>query len=370
MKNRNSVLSRVLTVCCGAGRYQGMRTAFFCILLSLLAGSMLLAVMGKNPVVAYQSILQGAGFLPKIRYAGHRSMITDFMSLLDNTTPMIFASLSVAVALKCGLFNIGVSGMMIASGFIASVTAGYAPLTAAAARPLVIFIGICTGGFIGMLIGLLRYRFNANEVVVAIMCNYIISYITGFFIQTACIDPSTRQSIKITEQSRLTLFDTMVGNLRMEIPLMLPIAILCAVLLWFLFEKTVLGFELKAVGMNRTASRYIGIDTAHIMILSMTISGMLAGLAGVSYYLGCFSSIQPKVLPSVGFDCIAVALLGNCTPAGCVFASLLIMTISCGTTYMTSRLGVLREIAGLITGLLLLFSACSAYFKARAEAVY
>ncbi|MCH3908025.1 MAG: ABC transporter permease [Sphaerochaeta sp.] len=367
MKRRSDGPKRVMVALLGTGKRQNIQTALFCIVLSLLAGSVLLLLLGKNPLLAYKSILQGAGFFPKARYAGHRSMLTDFMSLLNYTTPMVFASLSVAVALRCGLFNICVSGMMVASGFVASVLLGYSSFSPAVARPLVVLVGLLVGGGIGAVIGWLKYRYNTNEVVVAIMCNYIISYVVSFFIQTRYIDPTTRQSLKIGQNARLTLFDQVVGDLKMEIPLVLPLAIVCVLLLSFLFSRARLGFELKAVGMNRKASRYAGIAVGKTMVTSMVISGALAGLAGVSYYLGCFASIQPKVLPSLGFDAIAVALLGNSNPWGCFFASLLVMTISNGTTYMASTLGVLREIASLITGILLLFSACGAYLKGLAD---
>lgn len=365
MKRKGDGCKRAMIRLVGVGKGQDIKTALFCILLALVAGSILLLFLGKNPLLAYKSILQGAGFFPKARYAGHRSMLTDFMSLLNYTTPMVFASLSVAIALRCGLFNICVSGMMIASGFIATVLLGYSALPAALARPLVVLVGLASGAAIGALIGWLKYKYNTNEVVVAIMFNYIISYVVSFFIQTKFVDPTTRQSLKIGQNARLTLFDQPVGNLKMEIPLVLPLAVVCVLLLSFLFSKARLGFELKAVGMNRKASRYAGISVGRTMVTSMVISGALAGLAGVSYYMGCFASIQPKVLPSLGFDAIAVALLGNSTPWGCFFASLLVMTISNGTTYMASTLGVLREIASLITGILLLFSACGAFLKGR-----
>jgi simple sugar transport system permease protein len=367
MKRKGDGCKRAMIRLVGVGKGQNIKTALFCILLALVAGSILLLFLGKNPLLAYKSILQGAGFFPKARYAGHRNMLTDFMSLLNYTTPMVFASLSVAIALRCGLFNICVSGMMIASGFIATVLLGYSALPAALARPLVVLVGLASGAAIGALIGWLKYKYNTNEVVVAIMFNYIISYVVSFFIQTKFVDPTTRQSLKIGQNARLTLFDQPVGNLKMEIPLVLPLAVVCVLLLSFLFSKARLGFELKAVGMNRKASRYAGISVGRTMVTSMVISGALAGLAGVSYYMGCFASIQPKVLPSLGFDAIAVALLGNSTPWGCFFASLLVMTISNGTTYMASTLGVLREIASLITGILLLFSACGAFLKGEAD---
>ena len=351
----------------GPGRTQYLRVSLFCIVISLIAGSVLLALLGKNPLEGYVSILQGAGFLPKARYAGHRSMFTDFMSLVNYTTPMIFASLSFAVAMRCGIFNINISEMMLFSGFIASITVGYSSIPAPFAQILVVLIGVISGALSGALVGWLKHRFNANEVVISIMFNYIVSYVISFFIQTMFVDPTTRQSVRVGDNAMLTGVDTMVGDLRMDISYVFPLAVLAVVLIGFMFSKTRIGFELKAVGMNHNASRYAGIRIGRSVIFSMALSGILAGLAGVSYYMGTFGSIQPRVIPTLGFDSIAVALLGNNSPIGCLLASFLVMTISNGTTYMSSRLGVLREIASLITGILLLFSACGGAFKALAD---
>lgn len=351
----------------GPGRTQYLRVSLFCIVISLIAGSVLLTLLGKNPLEGYVSILQGAGFLPKARYAGHRSMFTDFMSLVNYTTPMIFASLSFAVAMRCGIFNINISGMMLFSGFIASITVGYSSIPAPFAQILVVLIGVISGALSGALVGWLKHRFNANEVVISIMFNYIVSYVISFFIQTMFVDPTTRQSVRVGDNAMLTGVDTMVGDLRMDISYVFPLAVLAVVLIGFMFSKTRIGFELKAVGMNHNASRYAGIRIGRSVIFSMALSGILAGLAGVSYYMGTFGSIQPRVIPTLGFDSIAVALLGNNSPIGCLLASFLVMTISNGTTYMSSRLGVLREIASLITGILLLFSACGGAFKALAD---
>ncbi len=352
---------------CGPGNHQLLRISLFSIFLSLLAGTVLLLSLGKNPLEAYQSILQGAGLLPKLRYAGKKSQLTDFMSLLNYTTPMIFAALSVAVALKNGIFNICVSGIMVLSGFLATVLVGYSSLDPVLAKILVVVIGTATGALVGMFIGYLKYRFNMNEVVVAIMLNYIISYVVSFFIQTKFIDPITRQSVAVGQNARLTLFDYPVGNLKMEIALVFPLALLVVFALRFLLNRTRFGFELRAVGSNSKASKYAGIEVGKVMVMTMLLSGALAGLAGVSYYLGSNASIQPRVLPSLGFDGIAVALLGNMSAIGSLFASLLVMIFDCGTTYMSSRLSVLREIAALIISILLLFSAIGIFFRSLAN---
>ena len=363
MNSVSTFFKRIMVLFCGPGRLRMVRIAFFCFLLSIIGGSILLMFLGKNPFLAYKSLMQGAGILPKLKYAGRQSQLTDLLNLVNYTTPMIFASLAVAVGMKVGLFNICVPGMMVLSGFTATVLVGYSPMAAFIAKPLVILIGVVVGGLIGALIGWLKHKYNLNEVVFAIMFNYIVSYVASFFIQTQFIDPVSRQSVPVGANSMLTLTNVEIGGLRMNIALLFPVAIICVFLIHYIFSKTRMGFEIKAVGMNRKASRYGGMQVGRSMVLAMTISGALAGLAGVSYYLGSFASIQPRVIPTLGFDAIAVALLGNINAVGCLFASFVIMIFDSGTAYLSSRLGVLREIAALITSILLLFSACASYFK-------
>lgn len=347
--------------------WNSVKIPLLAILCSLVAGGIIIAVTGSNPFRAYYALLQGSGLAPKSSYASYKSIVTDFFSYANYFTPMIFAALAVAVALRAGLFNIGVSGQMLAAGFTASIIVGYSSLNAVLAKPLVIVIGIVVGGLAGALIGALKYRFNINEVVSSIMLNYIFQYVVSFFINTFFVDPVSRQSVEVSAASRLTLMDTPIGNLKIDLPLGLILALITVYLVWFLLEKTKLGYELKAVGFSRSAARYAGIKVGRSMVISMTISGALAGLAGVTYYLGYLGSIQPKVLVNTGFDAIAVSLLGNNNPFGIIFSTMLITLISKGSTYMKSAAGVDAEIASVITGIILLFSACNTYIKWKLE---
>lgn len=363
MKRANPITRGVLFLM-GDERRQRITIPIFAILLSLIASSIVLLILGKNPMEAFISLLRGSGILPKEAYAAKKSMLTDFLSLLNAWTPMLFASLSVAVALRAGLFNIGVSGQMLCAGFIATITVGYAEtLPAVVAKPLVVIIGLVTGAVVAAVIGFLKQRWNINEVVSAIMINYIARYIVSFFVKTTINNPSTRQSWPVEASARLSLMDTELGGLKMDIPLGIVLAAVAVILVHFLFTKMKLGFELRAIGGNPVAARYAGVNVGRNTILVMAISGALAGLAGVTYYLGYFGSIQPDVLISTGFDAIAVCILGNSNPIGIVFSSLLISVIDKGSTYLQSSIGVRQEIGALITGLILLFSACGAYIS-------
>jgi simple sugar transport system permease protein len=364
-KSRPNNIKKSFIMLMGNEKWQPFTIPVFSIFLSLIAASIVILLLGKNPIGAFHNLLQGAGIMSKPSYAGYKSILTDFMTLLNAMTPMLFASLAVAVALKGGLFNIGVSGQMLFSGYLATVLVGYSGLTGAVAKPLALIIGILAGALLGGLVGALKYKFNINEVVSTIMFNYIIQYVLSFFIHSYYIDPVSRQSKYIKDAARLTLTNVEVSGLKMDISLGFGIAVLLAVLLKFFMDKTRMGFEIRLVGSSPKAAKYAGIHVGKTMISAMVISGAFAGLAGVTYYLGYYASIQPRVLNSTGFDAIAVALLGNANPIGIIASSFLISVIDKGSTYMSSISGVRQEIASVITALILLFSACGTYIKYR-----
>ena len=359
MKKAANKLAAILD----GNRWSSISVSILSILLSLICASIILLVLGKNPLVAFQSFLQGAGFLPKANYGGGSGMLSDLFTFLNLLAPMILAALSFIVGFKAGLFNIGISGQMLTSGFLATAIVGYSGLDAVIAKPLVIVIGIVAGGLLGAFIGFLKYKFNIHEVVSTIMVNYIVNYLTVFFINTYFADPLTRSMRICSSEARLTWMDVPLGGVACDIPLGIVLAVLAALIVKFIFDKTVFGFELRAVGMNARCAKYTGIKVGNRIVLSMVLAGMLAGLAGVTYYCGYYNTIVPKTLPDLGYDAIAVALLGNSSPIGAIFAGALIGIFQTGSNYMSSSLGVAREIASLITGILLLFSACGGYFR-------
>lgn len=330
------------------------------IAISLLFGALILWLMGKNPGDAYMSILQGAGLMEKARYSGRQNMFTDFMSLIDAMTPMIFASLAVALALKGGFFNIGVSGQMLFAGFCAHMAAQFLP-----SRIVVVIVGFMAGAVIGALIGWLKSRFNVNEVVSSIMLNSILMYVITFYIYTFYINPVSRNSVSVPAAARLTLSGFRWEGMKLDIALAFPAAVITAILLHWFINKTTYGYEIKAVGLSPKAAHYAGMNVGRTAVITMTLSGALAGLAGVAYYCGYLAAIQPGVTPSMGFDAIAVSLLGGNNPLGCILASFLITVISKGSVYMSSRQNIELEIASLITALILTFAACSAVLDRR-----
>ena len=359
-KSFKTWLARVLT----HERWSSLTVPLFCIVLMLIVSSILLLILGKNPFTAFYSFLAGNGFAMKASYGAGSGMLSDLFQFLNIMAPMLLAALAFIFAYRCGLFNIGIAGQMLLSGFMATITVGYMKsLPGIIAKPLVILIGILVGGLLGAFVGFLKYRFNIHEVVSTIMINYIISYLTGFFINSKFVDPISRASKVVSAQSRLTYTKVLIGGFYCNIPLGIVIAVIMAFVVHFIFEKTVFGFELKAVGSNRNAARYAGINVGRQIVFSMMLSGVLAGLAGVTYYLGYTNQILPKTLAGMGYDAIATALLGNSSPLGAILSSMLITIFQNGSNYMSSVLGVAKEIASVITGILLLFSACGGFFR-------
>ena len=361
MKKKSLFLARRLT-----GKYASLWVSMLAVLLTLVTASLLLLAMGKDPLTAFRSFLQGCGMITKEKYGGGSGMLPDLLDFLNYLAPLILASLAFIAGFKAGLFNIGISGQMLLSGFVATILVGYnKALPAAVSRPLVLLTGLIVGGLAGALIGYLKYRFNIHEVVSTIMLNYIISYVTGFFINNYYVDMMTRNSRVCVPDARLTLTNVMIGGLKCKIPLALILAIAVALLVSFLFRRTVTGFEIKAVGQNRRCSEYSGIRVSRTILLSMGLSGALAGLAGVSYYLGYTNAIIPKTLPGMGYDAISVALLGSGSPVGSLFAAAVVSIFQQGANFMSASVGVAKEIASLITGILLLFASCGNYMKYR-----
>lgn len=345
-------------------RWSSVAVSGLTIVLTLIFSALLLLILGKNPGVGFTSLLQGCGLLPRAKYGGGKSQLSDFFTFLNLMAPMLLASLAFIVGSRAGLFNIGISGQMLLGGWMAIVLVGYIEnISPWLAKPLVILIGILGGGLYGALVGILKYKFNIHEVVSTILLNYVVSIYTSFSIKSKYVDTITRTMAPPTDAARMSWTGVVINGAKCSIPLGLVLAIVAVFIVKFIFDKTVFGFELRAVGMNNRCARYTGIKVGSRVVWAMTISGMLAGLAGVCYYTGFTNTIVPGDLSSMGYDSVAVSLLGNSSPLGVVFASFLVTIFQNGNTYLQSKLSVPREIANLITGILLLFSACGTYFK-------
>ncbi|MBT2681418.1 ABC transporter permease [Bacillus sp. ISL-35] len=319
------------------------------IILGLVAGGILMLFIGSNPIEGYSYLLQGA--LKNLERIGNT---------LATATPLIFTGLSVAFAFRTGLFNIGASGQMLVGGLLASAVG----LTYDFSRPVLlavmILVGMLGGALWAFVPGLLKAKFNVHEVVSTIMMNWIAywtiyyvvpGYFKGEFLET--------ESRKLAESATLRtpwLTDMFQGS---YINLGLFLAVIAVIIIAFIIDKTTLGYELKAVGFNRFAAEYAGMKVNRNIILSMLISGALAGLGGVALYTGNASSIQIGILPAQGYDGIAVALLGANNPIGVFFAAVLFGILYSGTGFMNAMTEIPPELANTIIAIIIYFAATS-----------
>ena len=173
MKRKNS--SHRFAALLDSEKWSGISIPILSVILSLITASVMLLIMGKNPLIAFLSFLQGSGFIPKTSYGGGSGILTDFFQFLSILAPMLLASLGFIMAFRSGLFNIGISGQMLASGFLATALVGYGNMSSWLAKPLVLLVGIVAGGLLGAFVGFLKYRFNVHKVDPTIMLNYLIS---------------------------------------------------------------------------------------------------------------------------------------------------------------------------------------------------
>lgn len=318
-------------------------------LLGLLGGAVLMAATGNNPINGYLYLFQGG--LSNLERIGNT---------LATATPLIFTGLSVAFAFRTGLFNIGAAGQMLFGGFCATVVG----LTFDLERPLLLLVmlvvGFLGGALWGIVPGLLKAKFNVHEVVSTIMMNWI-CYWTIYYVVPAYFKGEylETESKRLPEYASLRIpFLTELFN-GSFVNLGLFLAVLTVIVVAFLLNKTTLGYELKAVGYNRHAAEYAGIGVNRGIVLSMAIAGGLAGLGGVAQYAGNAVNIQIGVLPSQGFDGIAVALLGANSPLGVALAAIFFGILYAGRGFMTAMTSIPPEIASSIIAIVIYFAATS-----------
>lgn len=252
-------------------------------------------------------------------------------------TPLILAGLSVALAFRAGLFNIGAQGQIIV-GSIAVTYVGFNFSLPVGLHLIVAVLGGLLGGAIyGAIPGVLKARFGANEVIVTIMLNYIAIQLINFTLRSGPFNQggTGQRSPNVSGDARyprLIPDDWFAADFRLHAGII--VALLAAVFVWWLLERSTFGFELRATGANPHAGRTAGMSVGRVTILTMVIAGGLAGLAATSQILGTEGYLTAGVAGSLGFDAITVALLGRSKPLGVIFAGLLFGAFRAGAGTM------------------------------------
>lgn len=318
------------------------------VLLGLLAGALIMLASGYNPILGYSALIEGV--------IGNSFNIGE---TIRQATPLILAGLAVAFAFKTGLFNIGVEGQLLV-GWLAAVWVGIAfDLPKIIHLPLAVIAAAAAGALWAFIPGFLKAKFRVHEVIVSIMLNYTALYVTNYVILKVLTDNQDKtEKIAETASLRSEFLSGMTDYSRLHWGVV--IAIIGAIFMWYLLEKTKLGYELKAVGYNEEASRYAGMNVRKNIILSMVISGALAGLAGAMEGLGTYEYTSIKSgFAGIGFDGIAVALLGANGAFGVVLAGTLFGALKMGALNMPFVAGVPNELVDIVIALIIFFVASS-----------
>jgi simple sugar transport system permease protein len=280
-----------------------------------------------------------------------------------SATPLILTGLSVALAFRVGLFNIGAEGQLHLGALLAVIVGfSFTGLPWFVHLPLAVAAGFAGGALWGFVPGFLKARTGAHEVIVTIMMNFVAYNLIIWALRTDLVQREGRSDpiSKVVEPTAALV--PIVEGLRANWGLL--IAIGAAIGVWWLLFRSTKGFEFRAVGFNPRAARYAGMSIAWSTVLSMAIAGGLAGLAGAAVILGGSRTLAPGFSPGYGFDGIVVALVGNTRPLGVVAAALLFGALRAGATPMQSATGTPLDLVVVIQALVIMFIAAPALVRA------
>jgi simple sugar transport system permease protein len=324
-----------------------------------------LSMIGKGfstAAGAYWALFRGSVFDPQLAEGHFFQGFYPFSETLVAASPLILTGLSVALAFRAGLFNIGAQGQFIA-GAIGASWVGFTfelPIVLhaiAAIAAAMLFAGLY-GGFVGFL----KARTGAHEVIVTIMLNYVAGYFLLWLLSTTAFLRPGRQDPLAPEVHQSARLPHLFGpNLRANLGFI--IALIAAGAIWWLLNRSTWGFRFRAVGANAAASRTAGISVARVTTSVMFIAGALAGLGGAVQILGSEPAMTAGVGGSFGFDAITVALLGRATPIGTVFAALLFGALRAGGLTMQASTETPLDLVLVIQALVVLFIAAPALIK-------
>ncbi len=320
--------------------------------LGLLAGGILMLTIGKNPLAGYFHLFQGG--LMSLERIGNT---------LATATALILTGLSVAFAFRTGLFNIGAAGQMLIGGLCATAVGLTLPLPKVILVPVVVLAAIVGGALWGIIPGFLKAKFNVHEVVATIMMNWTAYWIVYYVIPAYFKANQETESAHLpyAAQLRVNWLSDFFGSEYVSLGIFIAIAVVF--LIKFILDRTTLGYELKAVGFNRFAAEYAGIKVNRNIILSMMIAGALSGLAGAVYFAGYATNMEIGLLPSQGFDGIAVALLGANSPIGVLLAAIFFGLLHSGKGFMNAMTGIPPQISDTIIAVMIYFTATSLFIE-------
>ena len=358
------------------------------LVLSVLIGAVLVLVAGRmttcspseavyyfgtgfcyDPVVVFDRLFLGALGDP---LSGSWSPNGQFAVTLRETTLLIFTGLSVALAFRAGIFNIGTQGQMVVGALATALGVLWASSLVSGALGTVVLIpfglvvGAVFGGLYGAVPGLLKAYADANEVITTIMLNFIATGVALYLVSGAFKDPNSaaNQTVPLPEFAQ---FPALLFGARQDFSIVaLGFGLLAVAALYYVLEHTAFGYDVRTSGVQPEAAEYGGVDAKRTVVASLSLSGALGGIAGAMYVMMVLGTFQTGI-PAYGFDGITVSILAGNNPLGVGVAALLFGVLKSGTTVVQFATDVPPQLVGVLRGLIILFVAMPEYFRLLAR---
>lgn len=325
------------------------------IIIGFIVGALLLSFAKINPMVAYKQLFNGIFGKPK------------FMAwCLIYAAPLIFTGLSVAFSFKTGVFNIGAEGQFVVGTLTACIIGILVKAPAIIHIPLCFIGAALAGGIWGAIVGILKIKKGVNEVLSYIMFNWIAFYLSNFVVNLTVIhkEGGGEATKDIADTARILAPRAVIAATGASAANWgFILAILFAIIVWFIINRTTLGFKLRAVGFSNSAAEYAGIDTGKSFLTAMAFSGALAGIGGAIHLMGMSGRIpQFAGQEGYGFQGITVALIASSNPIACIFAGIFYGAMKYGGGKL-SLVNAPAEVVDIIMGIIILFIAISSLFR-------
>jgi ABC-type uncharacterized transport system permease subunit len=358
------------------------------LVLSVLIGAVLVLVAGRmttctageavyyfgtgfcyDPVVVFDRLFLGALGDP---LSGSWSPNGQFAVTLRETTLLIFTGLSVALAFRAGIFNIGTQGQLVVGALATALGVLWASSLVSGVVgtvvliPFGLLVGAVFGGLYGAIPGLLKAYADANEVITTIMLNFIASGVALYLVSGVFKDPESaaNQTVPLQEFAQ---FPAVLFGARQDFSLVaLGFGLLALGALYYVLEHTAFGYDVRTSGVQPEAAEYGGVDAKRTVVASLTLSGALGGIAGAMYVMMVLGTFQTGI-PSYGFDGITVSILAGNNPLGVGIAALLFGVLKSGTTVVQFATDVPPQLVGVLRGLIILFVARPEFFRLLAR---
>lgn len=347
-----------------------LRSRFSSALVAVIVGFAVAAVVlvaaGYDPIASFGALLSGAFGKPKY-----------ISNVFIKATPILLTGISVAFAFKTGLFNIGAEGQYILGTVLATIVGYSLNLPMPLQIPIVLLSGMAGGALLGAFVGWLKAKFGIHEVITSIMCNWIAFYLCNFVVMSnAFHKPNSSSAFPVNPSSYTMILGSWKKSeagkeflagipwlreilLKTDLSAGFAIAVLVAIIISIVLTRTKLGYELRAVGLNRDAARFSGIAVERNIVLSMLISGAICGLAGALAITGTspHTITLLAAMEGYGFNGMSVAFIAGCAPLGCIPASILFASLIYGGMSVQQAMGVPSDIINIMIGTIVFFTA-------------